>query len=97
MVFKPRYSWRDVLGLPIALLLIGLDAGGIWWLARQSGSTVGLTPFVTFLFGVGMAVVLAMAIFVLWLSYANLSLEYWLDRQAFTIVWAGYQEVIPLS
>lgn len=90
MVFKAlpcRTRWEALLVLFWVLLIQGLL---VVWLARRPVDWINFFLIVLVVLGVPVLFYLGQRV------WATFSLEYWLDRNALSMVWAGRKEVVPL-
>ncbi len=90
MSFKPLPGADRWYGVLAVLALLGL-AGGL--LASLPGRPVdGLT----FLLGLAGLILLGLAGYVAYRTWNVFSLEYWVDRDAVTLVWGPTRQIVPL-
>ncbi len=90
-MWKTRPSIGGLLGLALMAALLALDGlflslllrGPITWLSFVWGFVTVLSLFLVALLG--------------YRVYGFFGLEYWLDRDALTIVWGGRRQVVPLG
>jgi hypothetical protein len=91
MVFKPppcRTRWE---GLIVAFWIVVADLLFLVWMGRRP---IDWIKFLLIFAAVGSLPVLA---YILYRSWAALSMEYWIDRNAITLHWANTQQVIPVQ
>lgn len=91
MTFRPwpcRTRWE---GLIVAFWIILIDLLFLIWMDRRP---IDWLKFALILVAVGTLPLLA---YVLYRTWAAFSLEYWIDRNAVTVHWASFHQVIPLQ
>lgn len=92
MAFRPlapRERWPALLAVVGLLILAGWCAARLWRERPIGPHTVG--------WGVGLLLALFLAGLLLWRLWQWRRLDYWLDRDALRILWAGDVVVIPLA
>jgi hypothetical protein len=91
MTFRPwacRTRWE---GLIVAFWIILIDLLFLIWMDRRP---IDWLKFALILVAVGTLPLLG---YVLFRTWALFSLEYWIDRNAVTVHWASFRQVIPLQ
>jgi hypothetical protein len=91
MTFRPwacRTRWE---GLIVAFWIILIDLLFLIWMDRRP---IDWLKFALILVAVGTLPLLG---YVLFRTWAVFSLEYWIDRNAVTVHWATFRQVIPLQ
>lgn len=91
MSFRPwacRTRWE---GLIVAFWIVLIDLLLLIWMDRRP---VDWLKFALILVAVGTLPLLGYVIFRTWAAFA---LEYWIDRNAVTVHWASFRQVIPLQ
>ncbi len=79
------------MGLSLILVLLAIDGLLIYILIQ------GPITLLSFVWGILLALSLPLLILLGYRVYGFFNMEYRLDRDALTIVWAGVQQVIPIS
>ena len=91
MSFRPwacRTRWE---GLIVAFWIILIDLLLLIWMGRRP---IDWLKFALILVSVGSLPVWGYVLFRTWAAF---SLEYWIDRNAVTVYWATFRQVIPLQ
>jgi hypothetical protein len=91
MSFRPwecRTRWE---GIIVAFWIVLIDLLLIIWMDRRP---VDWLKFMLILVTVGTLPLLGYVLFRTWAAF---SLEYWIDRNAVTVHWANFRQVIPLQ
>jgi hypothetical protein len=91
MTFRPwqcRTRWEGVI---VAFWIILIDLLLLIWMDRRP---VDWLKFGLILAAVGTLPLLGYVLFRTWAAF---SLEYWIDRNAVTVQWASFRQVIPLQ
>jgi hypothetical protein len=90
MVFKAlscRTRWE---GLLVIFWIILIQSLVLVWMARRP------VDWIKFILIILLVASVPMLFYVLQRTWAAFSLEYWIDRNALSLVWAGRREVVPL-
>ncbi len=90
-IWKPRPSIGGLVGLGLIAALLALEGLFLSFLLR------GPVTWLSFVWGLFIALSLFLAAFLGYRIYGFFSLEYWLDRDALTIVRGGRRQVVPLG